>query len=137
MKKAAAAFLAVFSMFLFSGFLPVNDEHDQQLVGIWKGSEKNREHDNTEKHWVLQRFENGKYIIMFSVKQDCDVETLTEKGQWWTKDGKYYERSSSSKFVDLYNYEVKDKKVVNFKSIELNGERDSGYNFSDFKVDLD
>lgn len=132
----AVAFLAVFSMFLFSGFLPVNDEHDQQLVGIWKGSESNRQFDGTEKHWILQRFENGKFIIMFTTNQDCTVQTFTENGEWWTKDGKYYEKNGNSP-IDIYNYEVKNRKTINFRSIKLQGVDKSDYSFSDFKVDLD
>jgi hypothetical protein len=135
MKKVFLGILLVFSMLLFSGFLAVNDEHDAKLVGIWKGSEKDMEREGVEKHWILQRYETGKYVIMFTFKDGCDVETLSEKGEWWTKDGKFYEKSGSYN-TDIYSYEVVNGNVV-YKSIELNGEKRTDYNFTDYKINLD
>ncbi len=137
MKKLFVPFLALFCLFLFSGFFPLNTEHDSKLVGIWKGSETNRQIDGIEKHWILERFENGKYVIMFTIKEDCDIRTSTEKGEWWTNEGKYFERSGSNSPVDIYNYEIKNNKTINFRSVKLNGVDKSDYNFSDFKVDFD
>jgi hypothetical protein len=137
MKKVCLGFLLVFSVFLFSSFLFINKEHDKQLVGIWKGFEKDRETDGVEKHWILHRYENGKYVIMFTSKQGCEIETLFEKGEWWTKDGKFYEKNEVNNIADVYNYEVKEKIVVDYKSIELNGEKNSTYFFTDYKIDLD
>lgn len=137
MKKAVLGLLVVCALFLFSGFVMENKEHDAKLVGIWKGFEKDKQFEGVEKHWILERFENGKYVIMFTTKQDCDVETFSENGEWWTKDGQFYETSTGTKDIDIYNYEVVDKIVVNFKSIELNGKKRSDYNFTDYKVNLD
>ncbi|WP_445454390.1 hypothetical protein [Flavobacterium sp. 25HG05S-40] len=137
MKKVFLGFLLIFSVFVFSSFLFTNKGHDKQLVGIWKGFEKDRETDGVEKHWILQRYENGKYVIMFTTKQGCDIETLFEKGEWWTKDGKFYEKNEVNNIADVYNYEVKEKIVVDYKSIELNGESNSTYFFTDYKIDLD
>jgi hypothetical protein len=137
MKKVLLIFLVVCSVFLFSGFLIGDKEHDKQLVGVWKGFEKDKQIEGVEKHWILQRYENGKYVIMFTIKQDCEVETFQESGSWWTKDGKFYETNGENKDIDVYQYEVKDKIVVDFKSIELNGEKRTDYHFSDYKIDLD
>ena len=73
---------------------------------------------------------------MFSTKEDCEVETFTEKGKWWTEDGKFYESSESTKDIDIYNYEVKNYEVVEFKSIRLSGENNETYIFNDYKLDL-
>jgi hypothetical protein len=136
MKKVFLGVLVVFLGLLFSSFLIEDKEHDKQLVGIWKGSEKDKQYEGVEKHWILERFENGKYVIMFTTKQDCQVQTFTEKGEWWTKDGKFYETSQGIEDIDVYDYEVVNK-VVSYKSIELNGEKRTDYNFKDYKVDLD
>lgn len=136
MKKTISGLLIITLTFVFSSFLIENKEHDKQLFGVWKGFEKDREQEGLEKHWILQRFDNGKYVIMFTTKQDCDIETFSEKGEWWTQDGKFYEKSEESKTADTYSYEVRDK-TVNFKSVELNGKARNDYNFTDYKVDLD
>ena len=138
MKNFFIGLLLVVSVFLFSGFLADNKEHDAKLVGIWKGFEKDRQVEGVEKHWILQRFDSGKYVIIFTTKQDCEVETFSEKGEWWTNDGKFYEKSNESKNpADVYSYEVSNKTAVNFKSIELNGVKRSDYNFTDHKVEFD
>jgi hypothetical protein len=135
MKKVYLGILMVLPILLFSGFIVGDNEHDVKLVGVWKGSEKNMEQEGIEKHWILQRYENGKYVIMFTYKDGCDVETLSEKGEWWTKEGKFYEKNGSHN-TDIYSYEVVNDNVV-YKSIELNGEKRTDYNFTDYKINLD
>ncbi len=136
MRNIFLGFLMMFGMVLFSSFLLGEKEHDAQLVGVWKGFEKDQETEGVEKHWILHRYDDGKYVIMFTVKDGCEVETFFENGEWWTKDGKFYEKSKESKFTDQYSYEIKDKTVVKYKSLELNGAKKTDYNFSDFKLDL-
>jgi hypothetical protein len=139
MKKVSPLFkivaLAVFSILIFS-FSIVKKEQDAKLVGIWKGFEKDGQIEGVEKHWIQQRFADGTYVIMFTAKEGCEVETFTEKGKWWTEDGKFYESSESTKDIDIYNYEVKNEEVVEFKSIKLLGKDDKSYVFSDYKLDL-
>lgn len=139
MKKLPLFFrtvaLAVFSLLVFS-FTIDKKEQDDKLIGIWKGFEKDRQIEGVEKHWIQQRFGDGTYVIMFTTKEDCEVETFTEKGKWWTEDGKFYESSESTKDIDIYNYEVKNDEVVEFKSIRLAGENNETYIFSDYKLDL-
>ena len=74
---------------------------------------------------------------MFTSKQDCEITTFTEKGKWWTKDGEFFEQSTSSKDIDIYKYTVDNPMVVNFKSVVLLGKKDDTYVFSDYKMDLD
>ncbi|MGC4041502.1 MAG: hypothetical protein QM710_12150 [Flavobacterium sp.] len=137
MKKVVLGFLVVIALFSFSSFKPAGKDHDKRLVGVWKGFEVDRETEGVEKHWILNRYENGKYVIMFTAKENCEIETLFEKGEWWTKDGKFYEKSQNSKYSDIYEYEIKDGIMVNYKSVELNGEKKTDYIFSDYKIDLD
>lgn len=106
-----------------------NTTIDKNLVGIWKGFEIEKEIEGVEKHWIVQRFANGKYVIMFTAKQNCDIQTITEKGKWWTKGDKFYEQQDGNENVESYKYSIKDKIVVHFKSLT------SDYEFDDFKID--
>ena len=128
--------LIILSFSIFS-FTSGDKQYDSKLVGIWKGFEVEKQIEGVEKHWIQQRFKNGTYVIMFTSKQDCEIETFTEKGKWWTKDGKFYELSNNSKNIDIYNYEVKNPQVVEFKSIQLLGEKNDTYIFSDYRIEVD
>ena len=129
MKKIyLIAFLAITSLFVF-GFRTNNNEHDSKLVGIWKGFEKDKQIEGVEKHWIQERFKDGSYVIIFTSIQNCEVETFVEKGKWRTKDGKFYESNENNKKEDIYEYEVVDNLMVNFKSVLLLGEKNSTYIF--------
>jgi hypothetical protein len=139
MNKISSLFrilvLIVFSILIFS-FSIDKKEHDAKLVGIWKGFEKDGQIDGVEKHWIQQRFADGNYVIMFTAKENCQVETFTEKGKWWTEDGKFYESADGVKDIDIYNYEVKNEEEVEFKSVKLIGKDNNTYVFSDYRLDL-
>lgn len=139
MKKTSTLFkvaiLALFSILIFS-FSTDKKENDPKLVGIWKGFEKDGQIEGIEKHWIQQRFADGSYMIMFTAKEDCEIQTFTEKGKWWTEGGKFYEAASSTKDIDVYSYEVKGEESVEFKSIKLTGKDNNTYIFSDYKLDL-
>lgn len=137
MKKISlllASFGVLLLSILFFSFSTEKKEQDSKLIGVWKGFEVEKQIDGVEKHWIQQRFENGTYVIMFTTKQDCEIETFTEKGKWWTEKGKFYELSSNAKNPEIYNYEIKNDEVVEFKSIKLSGEKNDTYTFSDYKI---
>lgn len=139
MKKVSSLFkasiLVLFSVLIVS-FSIDKKQQDPKLVGIWKGFEKDGQIEGIEKHWIQQRFEDGSYVIMFTTKENCEVETFTEKGKWWTEAGKFYEAAATTKDVDIYNYEVKGEESVEFKSIKLSGKNNDTYIFSDYRLDL-
>ncbi|CAD0008429.1 MULTISPECIES: hypothetical protein [Flavobacterium] len=138
MKKASLLFapvgLILLSLLIFS-FSSNLKEQDSKLIGVWKGFEVEKQIEGVEKHWIQQRFENGTYVIMFTTKQDCQIETFTEKGKWWTEKGKFYELSSNAKDPEIYIYNVKNEdEVVDFKSVKMSGEKNESYTFSDYKI---
>ncbi|WP_337967325.1 hypothetical protein [uncultured Flavobacterium sp.] len=139
MKKVSPFFkiitLIVIVISIFSFSIDKKD-NDAKLVGIWKGFEKDAQIEGVEKHWIQQRFADGTYVIMFTAKEDCEIQTLTEKGKWWTEDGKFYEAASSTKDIDVYSYKVNGEESVEFKSIKLTGKDNNTYIFSDYKLDL-
>jgi hypothetical protein len=131
--KIITLIVIVISIFSFS---IDKKENDAKLVGIWKGFEKDAQIEGIEKHWIQQRFADGTYVIMFTTKEDCEVQTFTEKGKWWTEDGKFYEAASSTKDIDVYSYKVNGEESVEFKSIKLVGKNNDTYIFSDYRLDL-
>jgi hypothetical protein len=110
-------------------------EFDKTMVGVWKGFEKDKQYEGTEKHWIQERTADGKYRIIFTAVQNCDVQTFVEKGKWWTEKGKFYEQAEDGKDIDVYQYEVVHNLVVKFKSITLLGKSDNTYEFEDYRID--
>lgn len=131
-----STFTMLFIAALFFSFSSNSKSNDSKLVGIWKGFEKDKQIEGIEKHWIQQRFKNGTYVIMFTTKEDCEVETFTEKGKWWTENGKFYENSGENSETDIYYYNVKNDEEVEFKSIKLTGKDNDTYVFSDYKLNL-
>ncbi|WP_281231922.1 hypothetical protein [Flavobacterium gelatinilyticum] len=133
-------YLKVFGLLLLTivivSFSVTKKQQDSKLIGIWKGFEKDSQIEGVEKHWIQQRFKDGTYVIMFTAKENCEVETFTENGKWWTENGKFFEVSNSSQGTDEYIYDVKSEEEVEFKSLKLNGKNDNTYTFSDYRIDL-
>ena len=128
--KTLKLILIIIITFPFISFIPLSKtENDKKLVGIWKGFEIDKQIEGVEKHWIVQRFSNGKYVIMFTAKQDCEINTFTEKGKWWTNGNVFYEKSDTSDTTDSYNYKITDDLVIHFKSLTTD------YEFDDYKLD--
>lgn len=120
------------------GITAQKKEYDKKIIGCYKGSEQNQQIDGLSKYWVSCRLEKGKSILMFvAIDKDGSVRQETENGQWWTKDGKYYELHNYDNVTDVYNYEVLGSGDVKFQSIELLGKKDNTYTFIDTKIEED
>lgn len=104
-------------------------ENDKNLVGIWKGFEVEKQIEGIEKHWIVQRFSNGTYTIMFTTKENCEIKTFTEKGKWWTKGNLFYEKNENSDEPEIYEYSIKENLVVHFKS------KSTTYEFDDYRLE--
>lgn len=135
MRKIYLPLFIILASFVVFGFAENGNERDSKLVGIWKGFEKDKQIEGVEKHWIVERFKNGTFLIMFTSIQNCEVETHTEKGKWWTEKGQFYEYNDDSKETDIYKYNVIDNLVVKFKSIKLLGEKIDTYEFEDYKIE--
>lgn len=56
----------------------------------------------------------------------------TEKGNWWVKNGKFYEFHDDSGETDIYKYEVLDNNRIKFISKQINVEMNTeSYEFID------
>lgn len=100
--------------------LPNGKLIDPSLVGVWTGSEKNHQFEGTEKKWTMTRSKDGTFSIIFNIKNDNGEESsFTETGNWWIKNGKFYEYHDYSQKTDVYSYKLINKNQVKFKSEHL------------------
>ena len=114
-------------------------KNDKHLVGTWWGSEKDEQIKGVLVKWIQQRFSDGKLITTFTyVFEDGSEDISIEKGKWWVKDGKFFEKSDDSKKPDIYYYEVIDQDHILFKAYKLsNIFENKDYNFIDTRVEND
>ena len=115
---------------------------DPKLIGSWKGSEKDLQYKDVEKHWVMHRFEDGSYLIMFTVVfyKEGRVESSAEKGTWWTENGKFFElHNGYDELPTVYSYRYIDDDHVKFNIADpgLAIFEDPNYNFIDIRIKED
>ncbi len=91
---------------------------DQRLAGTWYGSQKNQQTEGVETKWVMNRKEDGTYVIDFQNTQNGEVSESTETGTWWVKGNKFYEQHEEGN-TDIYFYEVLNEDRIKFKSKKL------------------
>lgn len=117
---------------------PHANKIDKQLVGLWKGSEKDKQITGMEKLWVMDRKEDGTFVLIFTTVQDCEVNQHIEKGQWWIENGEFHELHFVSGQTDTYTYKVLDPDHVKFSSKQMSITTESDiYSFVDTKIDED
>lgn len=134
MKKILVTFLVFFSFFAFSQSKNVQkNKIDQKLVGTWKGSETDQQVEGMTKYWVLSRFADGTFSMMFTTSQNCEINSHVETGQWWIQNGEYHELHYISGNTDIYTYSFPTENTVKYKVLDskIVGET---YEFTDTKV---
>lgn len=115
---------------------PQANKIDKNLVGLWKGSEKDQQIEGLEKLWIMERKQDGTFMLLFTTVQDCKVDQHVEKGQWWIENGEFHELHYDSGMTDVYTYEVLDHSHVKFKSKEQSMEMaTNNYTFVDTKIE--
>lgn len=109
---------------------------DKNLVGLWKGSEKDQQVKGLEKLWIMERKADGTFMLLFTTVQDCEVDQQVEKGQWWIENGEFHELHYSSGQTDIYSYQVLDPSHIRFKSKEQSMEMSTdNYTFIDTRIE--
>ncbi len=110
---------------------------DVKLIGIWEGEyiEKN----GTLKKWVQTRKADGSYQINFSFTEiDGTINSFSESGKWWIKDGLFHELEPSwMKEADIYQYQFKSQDCIHFELVsgnDLTKDIDDDYTFSECLV---
>ncbi len=109
---------------------------DPKLVGSWSGEEDDKQIAGMHKSWIMHRFDDGKFLLLFVAVQDGETTTFTEKGQWWVDNGKFYELHKTDGKTDVYTYEVLDNTHVKFKEDHMSIKQASeNYEFTDTKME--
>jgi len=109
---------------------------DEKLVGLWKGSEKDQQIEGVEKLWIMERNQDGTFMLLFTTVQDCEVNQHVEKGQWWIENGEFHELHYTSGQTDTYTYEVLDPSHIKFKSKQQSMEMATDdYTFIDTRIE--
>ena len=109
------------------------EDVDTRLAGEWAGSEKDQQDKGMSKEWVMQRNQDGTFVLHFTVIQNGgESRTHDEAGNWWILDGKYYEFHEDSGETDVYTYKVLNKDKIKFSSIHMSMDMNNeGYEFID------
>jgi hypothetical protein len=135
MKHLIIAFLAL----TVSAFAQQKTQ-DPKMIGSWKGQEKDQQTKGVEKYWIQHRFDDGTYVILFTVidrRFDSEVENFAEKGKWWTENGKFHEQRNGGE-VESYSYHFIDDTHVKFKVLHNTSDFDNpDYQFIDEKIEED
>ena len=92
---------------------------DTRLVGEWAGSEKDQQEKGLSKEWVMERNDDGTFVLHFTVIENGKSRTHDEEGNWWILDDQYYEFHEDSGKTDVYTYKVLNKDQIKFSSKEL------------------
>lgn len=136
MKKI---FLLLFSLFisLISYSQSAEKKLDPKLFGTWNGSEKDNQVKGMSKSWIMHRFENGEFVLLFTAVEDGEVTNFAEKGKWWIdENGVFNELHYVSGKTDTYTYLLLDENNVKFKSKFLSiSHENKDYEFIDTKLD--
>ncbi|MCW3162715.1 hypothetical protein [Chryseobacterium oryctis] len=135
-KTILAALILVFGTISAQKTKTQVNKIDKNLVGLWKGGEKDQQIEGMEKLWIMERKEDGTFMLLFTTVQDCQVNQHIEKGQWWIENGEFHELHFDSGSTDVYTYELLDKSRVKFKSKSMTMDMtNSEYTFIDTKIE--
>ncbi len=109
---------------------------DPNLFGTWSGSEKDGQEKGMTKNWIMHRFEDGTFVLLFTTVKDNEIDNFSEKGRWWVDEkGIFNEYHNNSKLTDQYSYKVLDANNVKFKAKSMAMEMSNQeYEFIDTRV---
>lgn len=105
---------------------------DEKLVGVWFGSETDKQIKGVSKKWEMTRNADGTFIIDFEFTQNGHTQNTQETGNWWIENGKFYEYHDYSNETDVYEYKPMGKTRVKFKSTKMSMDMNAAaYEFID------
>ncbi len=106
------------------------------MFGSWKGSENDNQRNGLAKYWIQHRFEDGTFLLLFTAIENGEVESFTEKGQWWIENGEFHELHFNSGKTDVYIYSFIDENHLKFKAKNIGiSFENSEYEFIDTKIE--
>lgn len=93
---------------------------DEKLVGVWFGSETDKQTEGVSKKWEMTRNDDGTFILDFEFIQNGKTQNTQETGDWWIENGQFYESHSGSDLTDVYDYKPLGTTRVKFKATKMN-----------------
>lgn len=105
---------------------------DNRLIGVWYGSETDKQIEGVEKKWEMTRLGDGTFTLYFTFVENGQSQNIEETGSWWVKNGIFHEYHEVSGNTDIYNYKVLSTEQIKFtaKSISMDMASDD-YEFID------
>lgn len=132
MKKIILILMIVFAQLSFAQ----KNNLDPKLFGSWSGTEKDNQVMGMTKNWIMHRFEDGKFVLLFTVVENGEVSNFSETGKWWVENNTFYEYHNNSKSTDVYNYTVLDENHVKFKMKKAGVQHENvDYEFIDTRLE--
>lgn len=131
MKKAI---IITFLLVAFSASAQTKKTQDARFTGTWSGSEKEQQQMGLEKHWIMHRFADGTFLLLFTTIQDGTASSHAEKGKWWIENDEFHELHFDSGMTDIYSYVILDDYHIKFKSKVIIESADGNYEFIDTKL---
>ena len=128
-------FSLAFLFILSNNFAQSKDANiDPKFVGSWTGSEKDQQQLGLEKHWIMHRFNDGMFILLYTTVRDGEVSSHAEKGKWWIENNEFHELHFVSGMTDIYTYTFLDDNNIMFKSKVVIESTQESYEFLDTKL---
>jgi hypothetical protein len=87
---------------------------DTRLIGVWYGSEKDKQVDGMEKKWEMTRLVDGTFTLNFTFIENGQSQTSKETGNWWVENGTFMEFHEVSGNTDMYKYKVLNNEQIKF-----------------------
>ncbi len=136
MKKSLVFVVLILMLTVSCKMVKEFNKDNNKFVGSWIGSEKDNQRIGLTKHWVLNRYKDGSFILIFTTLENCEVKHVIEKGKWYIKNGLYYEYHYNDKKSDIYNFEIIDDNHIKFKAYQMGIKMiNEEYEFIDTKLD--
>lgn len=113
-----------------------NDKQiDNRLIGVWKGSESDKQKADLKKEWVMERNSDGTFTLNFKTIYKGKKDELVESGNWWVNGNTFYEYHTNSDKTDTYEYTMLNDEQVKFKMLSTEVDfNDENYTFIDTKI---
>jgi hypothetical protein len=109
---------------------------DKRFVGIWKGTDNGSYNVGEVNSWIVNRKEDGTFVIKFKTEyHNGSTELLEEKGQWWINGDLFYELKEKAKNYDCYVFSFINKDTIQF--IDAQDDFEEPYSFLDKRMYLD
>jgi len=112
-------------------------DRDKRFVGVWRGTDHGKFFKGETNTWVVNRKEDGTFMISFkTIHADDNVTYSEEQGLWCVKGNEYFEFKESDEKMDRYSFLFLAKDSIHFIINEPQS-KEEPYNFVDYKVILD